>query len=188
MKKLLVLIVMLSLVLTGCDLMGPSQEDVKAAYGAVMRGLESSTRNNNKPEVHSEYANAADVTFKVPDNTTLHNMSVFLDTDDGSAHIKGDCTFTDYQDTASGYKINGTFNYEMNAFKNKGPEDMYGEMNLDVKLTGGKINSLVFIINKSKDGTIMRKSLKANGKELDLEKWQKAFEVIRTLNPMLPRM
>jgi hypothetical protein len=188
MKKIFVLVaMMLFVLLTGCELMGPSQEDVKGAYEAVLRGIQSSTKNNDKPEVHSMYANAADVTFKVPDNTTLHNISVFMDTDNGSAHIKGDCNFTDYVDTASGYKINGSVNYEVNAFKNKGPQDMYGEMNVDVKLTGGKINSLAVMVNKNKDG-MLKKSLKANGKEIDLDKWEKAFEAIRTLNPMLSRM
>jgi hypothetical protein len=171
----------------GCNLLGPSEEDVKGAYEAVLRGLDSSTKNNDKPEVHSEYVNAADVPFKVPDNTTLHNMSVFINTEDGSAHISGDCSFTDYVDTTSGYKINGTFAYEVNAFKNKGPEDMYGQMNCDVTLSGGKLNSFALHINKNKEGT-MEKSMKANGKEIDLDKWQKAFDAIRTINPLLPRM
>lgn len=185
MKKIYLLVVFLLVFpAAGCSLMGPSEEDIKAAYEAVLRGMEASTKNNDKPEIHSQYANAADVTFKVPDNSTLHNISIFLDTDDGSAHVKGDCTFTDYTDTASGYKINGVTKYEVNAYKNKGPEDMYGEVNMDVRLDGGKIKSLAFMINKNKDGTL-KNSLKANGKKIDLDKWAKAFEAIKTLNPML---
>jgi len=185
MKKFMfvLLVAVILFPVSGCNLMGPSEEDVKNAYDAVLRGLNASVKKNDHPEVHSEYANAADVTFKVPDNSTLHNISVFIDTEDGSSHIKGDCTFTDYVDTASGYKINGTVDYEVNAFKNKGPEDMYGTMNCDVDLSGGKLKSFAIHIDKSKEGS-MKKSMSANGKEIDLDKWEKAFDAIRTINPL----
>jgi hypothetical protein len=185
MKKFrfLLLVAFILLPAGGCSLLGPSEEDVKNAYEAVLRGLHSSVKNNDNAEVHSEYVNAADITFKVPDNTTLHNISVFIDTEDGSSHIKGDCSFNDYVDTASGYKINGTVDYEVNAFKNKGPEDMYGQMNCDVTLSGGKLKSFAVHINKSKEGG-MEKSMSANGKEIDLDKWEKAFDAIRTINPL----
>ncbi len=173
--------------LAGCDLFGPSPKDVKAALEAVDRALESSARKGMKPEVHSEYINAADVTYTAGDRSTVHSMSFFLDTDTGAGSINGECVFSDYRDAPSGYTINSSFKYDFKEIKKSSIDDMYGSIDCSVRLAGGKISSLDASFSEDKDGVLIH-SIKADGREVDMQKWEKAFQVIRSLHPgTLPR-
>lgn len=173
--------------LTGCDLLGPSIQDVKTALDAVGRAMETSTSSDIKPDIKSEYINAGNVTWKADDESTVHTMSIFIDTDKNTGNIKGDCSFSEYRDTPSGYTINGTFTYEIQNVKKSRPDDVYGDVHCAVSLTGGKIKTLDVKASRTKEG-IVTNELLANGKKIDLEKWDKAFAVIKSLNPaMVPQ-
>ncbi len=167
--------------LTGCDLFGPSPKDVKAALEAVDRALESSATKGMKPEVHSEYINAADVTYTAEDRSTVHSMSFFVDTDTEAGSIKGECVFSDYRDAPSGYTINGSFKYDFREIKKSNIDDMYGRIDRSARLAGGKISSLDVSLSDDKDG-VLSHSIKADGKEVYMQKWKKALQVIRSLH------
>ena len=49
--------------LTGCNLFGPSEKEVKEAMDAVFRAFEEST-SQDEPEARNVYSNAADFIFQ----------------------------------------------------------------------------------------------------------------------------
>jgi hypothetical protein len=190
MKKASVWMMML-IFLAGCDFFGPSQRDVQSALDAVGRGIEYSTSDKLKPEIHTTYANAADATFRTDDHSIIHTISFLIDKENGSATFKGDCNFSGYSDVVSGYRINGNFSYDMNIInKNTGipHEEMFGKMKCKLSLSGGRISTLDLLIIRKENGLFDNKLI-ANGKKIDLDKWDKAISIIRFMNPaMAPLM
>jgi hypothetical protein len=132
----------LILILSGCDLLGPSPDEVRNALDAVARGVKSSTSADIKPDIHSEYVNKGELTYTSADGSTVHNMSIFIDTDTDVMKIRGDCSFNDYQDGRTGYKVNGEFSYSLDGIRKTGVEGMFGDIDCQVSLEGGKIRSI----------------------------------------------
>jgi hypothetical protein len=173
--------------LTGCDLLGPSPEDVRTALDAVGRGIEYSTSDRLKPEIHAMYANAADATFRTDDHSITHNISFLVDQKKGSATFKGDCNFSGYSDASTGYRINGIFSYNMNIVNKRSGiphEEMFGKMQCRLSLSGGRISTLDLSIVRKENG-LFDNHLVANGKKIDLDKWDKAIGIIRFMNPAM---
>ena len=90
--------------LTGCNLFGPSEKEVKEALEAVFRAFEDSTRQN-EPEVRNVYSNAADFIFQNDEESLIHEMSVLFD--EGKLSVTGNCMMTDHEDSVSQYFISG---------------------------------------------------------------------------------
>ena len=99
--KLLAAVLFLSF-LSGCNLFGPSKEDVKQALEAAFRAFEFST-TQNEPEYQNMYTNAADVVFKNDDESLIHELSLLID--EGKVSVTGNCVITDYIDSISQYSL-----------------------------------------------------------------------------------
>ncbi len=163
--------------LSGC---GPSPKEVMSAIDALDRGFDATMKDGVKPEVHSEYINKADVTYTSEDKTIVHNMVLFFDTDTEELKVTGDCTFTDYQDATSGYTVNGTMKYTVYGDTKANDDSMYGDVDSRFSFDGGKIKELNFTVSSS-EGGVEKYTMTANGKKIDIESWDKMFNMFDSL-------
>ena len=168
--------------IAGCNsLFVPSEEDIFAAMEASLRGAQSSLKQENM-EIIEEYSNAADLAFVTEDETVFHEMS-FMINEDKSADISGKCSLADYQDTFSGYIINGTFSYDLFYPNISNTENAYGEFNFEMDYTGGNIDTLELNFTLDKQGQIEKVYVAANGKEINIKMQKKIFNFLNYLDP-----
>jgi len=169
--------------LTGCNLFGPSEKDVKAALEAIFRSFEESTRQN-EPEVRNVYSNAADFIFQNDEESILHEMSVLFD--EGKLSVTGNCVLTDHEDSASKYYISGEMAYKVIFRKGNSRDVDSGTMSGELTLSGGKIQTIEFSFSVGNRGELADFMITADGKNIDFTREEKAFNLFRELSGRLP--
>lgn len=169
--------------LSGCNLFGPSEKEVKQAMEAVFRAFEESTRQDN-PEVRNAYSNAADLIFENEQASLLHEMSVLVD--EGELSVTGNCAISDHEDPFSNYLISGELSYEMTFRKDRSRDIGSGTMSGELTLAGGEIQSLEFSFDLGDGGELENFLVIANGKNIDFAREEKAFNFLRGLGSRLP--
>ena len=183
MKNPLKLFIVLLLITcaAGCDLLGPSKENINAAMEAAMRGLQASSVKENM-EIKNQYANAADFTFTKQDQTVIHDMSLTVN-ENNNANIVGECRFEDFVDTATDYTINGVFSYGLVYPNISNPRKFHGEMSWEMDYSGGKIDTLDFYLTVDEQGKVEEAYAIANGKEIDFTMEKKVHNFLKYLDP-----
>lgn len=178
MKKWIVPGLIMFIVSCGNLLGGPSEKDVTIATEAIMECFQTSL--TAEPEMQQVYSNAADMTFTIDDGALVNEMS-FIMKDDGSVKMRGLCTYNDYKDSRTHYVMNGEFTYRL-VFPDANRSDkMYGEINLDFNLQGGKIETLELYFAMNEQEQIEDAQVVANGQDIDFNKWQKVLHIIEPL-------
>jgi len=169
--------------LTGCNLFGPSEKEVKNALEAIFRAFEDSTQQN-EPEVRNVYSNAADFIFKNDEESLIHEMSVLFD--EGKLLITGNCVITDHEDAVSNYHISGELDYKV-TFRQGNSQDVdSGTISGELTLEGGKVQTLEFSFNLGNMDEMEAFLVTADGKNIDFAKEEKAFNLLRELGSRLP--
>jgi hypothetical protein len=180
--KMLAAVFVFSL-LTGCNLFGPSEKEVKEALEAVFRAFDDST-GQNEPEVRNVYSNAADFIFQNDDESIIHEMSVLFD--EGKLSVTGNCVITDHADSVSQYSISGELDYKVTLKKGRSMDVGTGSMSGELTLSGGKVHSIEFSLNLGNTGEYTDFLITANGKNIDFAKEDEAFNLFRELSGRLP--
>lgn len=164
---LVIVIALFLMTLNACSfLLGPKQEDVAILRDALCRSIDASFKNDPNPEVNSHYANAADVTFKSSDNTSIHRCSYFCDTENGFFSMKGALTLKNYHDSKSGYIFNGIYNYYLKIPKNYDQNNWFGKADITLQLSGGKITDISTAFHKEEGGNLTYEYYTINGRRL----------------------
>lgn len=180
--KMLAVVLIFSF-LSGCDLFGPSEKDVKHALEAIFRAFEDSTQQD-QPEVRNVYSNAADFIFRNEEESLIHEMSVLID--EGKIMVTGNCVITDHEDPVSKYNISGQLDYHVTFRQGNSQEVGSGTMNGELTLAGGKVQTLEFSFNLGNRGEMEDFLVTANGKNIDFAREEKAFNFLRELGSRLP--
>ncbi|MEJ2167996.1 MAG: hypothetical protein P8X90_20925 [Desulfobacterales bacterium] len=180
--KMLAVVIIFSF-LSGCNLFGPSEKDVKHALEAIFRVFEDSTRQD-EPEVRNVYSNAADVIFRNDEESLIHEMSVLLD--EGKMLVTGNCVITDHEDAFSKYLISGELDYRVTFRQGNSRDVDSGTMSGELTLAGGKVQTLEFSFNLGSRGEMVDFLVTANGKNIDFAREEKAFNFLRGLGSRLP--
>ena len=174
-------ILVLILSVYGCAFLGPSEADVLTALEASMRSFQASMLKENL-ELHEEYANAVDLAFINGDRSLLHNMSVMLK--DKKVFISGECIFAEYKDTETKYHINGNISYHLKFPRNFNPKAGSGKVTCKVILKGGRVENLEYFFTINPNGVFDEFAVTANGKKLDMRKYQKELNFIKFMQPL----
>ena len=180
--KLLAAVLFLSF-LSGCNLFGPSKEDVKQALEAAFRAFEFST-TQNEPEYQNMYTNAADVVFKNDDESLIHELSLLID--EGKVSVTGNCVITDYIDSISQYSLSGNLAYDITFSQRNAAGAGSGSMSGDLSLSGGKVQFMEFSFIMAENGELKEFLVKADGKDVDLTREENAYNLFRALSDKLP--
>lgn len=165
----------------GCTFLGPSEADVLTALEASMRSFQASMVKENL-ELHEEYANAVDLAFINGDRSLLHNMSVMLK--DKKVFISGECIFAEYEDTQTKYHINGNISYHLKFPRNFNPKAGSGKVTCKIILKGGRVEKLEYFFNINTNGVFDELAVTANGKNIDMKKYQKELNFIKFMQPL----
>ena len=160
--------------LTGCNLFGPSEKEVKEALEAVFRAFEDSTRQN-EPEVRNVYSNAADFIFYNNDESLMHEMSVLFD--EGKLSVNGNCVITDHEDSISQYFISGELAYEVTFRQGSSGDVSSASMSGELTLSGGKVQTIEFSFNIGNRGDLADFLITADGKKMEFAKEDRAFNL-----------
>ena len=179
----LIAAILILLILSGCNLFGPSKKDVKQALEAVFRAFEVST-SESEPDVRNVYSNAADVVFRNDDESLIHEFSFM--SDEGKVSISGNCVMTEYVDSVSQYNLSGELAYEMTFNQRTAANAGAGSMTGDLSLTGGKVRYIEFSFTRAKNGNLESFRVNANGKDVDLSREDNAYGIFRALTARLP--
>jgi hypothetical protein len=177
-------IIILILGIYGCAFLGPSEADVLTALEASMRSFQASMMKENL-ELHEEYANAVDLAFINSDRSLLHNMSVMLK--DRKVFISGECIFAEYEDTQTKYYINGNISYHLKFPRNFNPKAGSGKVTCKIILKGGRVEKLEYFFTINTNGVFDEFAVTANGKNIDMKKYQKELNFIKFMQPLTLR-
>ena len=169
--------------LTGCNLFGPSEREVKEAMTSVFRAFEDST-SQYEPEVSNVYSNAADFTFRNEDESLIHEMSVLFD--ESSLSITGSCVLTDYEDSNAQYYISGALDYKVTIKKGRSRDVGSGSMSGELTFAGGKVQTIEFSFDIGSQGEMENFLISANGKNVEFNQDEKAYSLFRELTGRLP--
>ena len=169
--------------LTGCNLFGPSEKEVKEAMDAVFRAFEEST-SQDEPEARNVYSNAADFIFQNQDESLVHEMSVLFD--EGKLSITGSCVLNDYEDSLSQYYISGALDYKVIIRKGGSTSVGTGSMSGEITLSGGRVQTMEFSFDIGSQGELENFLISANGKNVEFGQDAKAFSLFRELTGRLP--
>lgn len=180
--KILAMVLIFSF-LTGCNLFGPSEKEVKHALEAIFRAFEDSTQQN-EPEVRNVYSNAADFIFKNDEESLIHEMSVLFD--EGKLLVTGNCVITDHEDAISNYYISGVLDYKVTFRQGNSRDVDSGTISGELTLAGGKVQTLEFSFDLGNRGEMEGFLVTANGKNIDFAREEKAFNLLRELGSRLP--
>lgn len=186
MKKFLTntLAVVLSLCcLAGCNLGGPSQEEVTAALDAAMRAFTESVEEKN-PEVENAYSNALDLIFRNDDQSLIHHMNVLVSDEDVTVY--GDCELEEYQDYDSDYLISGKLVYELLFPRHNIHNAGFGIMEGELTMSGGKVETIEFSLSVDEDGQLEEFMVSANGQDIDLSEQDSLYNLLRQISRQLP--
>jgi hypothetical protein len=165
----------------GCAFLGPSEADVLTALEASMRSFQASMLKENL-ELHEEYANAVDLAFINGDRSLLHNMSVMLK--DKKVFISGECIFAEYEDTQTNYHINGNISYHLKFPRNFNPKAGSGKVTCKIILKGGRVEKLEYVFTINTNGVFDEFAVNANGKNIDMRKYQEELNFIKFMQPL----
>ena len=171
----------LILAIYGCAILGPSEADVLTALEASMRSFQASMAKENL-ELHEEYANAWDLAFINGDRSLLHNMSVMVK--DRKVFISGECVFAEHRDTDTQYYINGNISYHLNFPRDFNPKAGSGKVTCKIMLKGGRIEKLEYHFTINSNGVFDEFAVNANGKNIDMRKYQKELNFIKFMQPL----
>ncbi len=155
-----------------------SEKDIKRAVYTVMRGFEASVKDDD-PEVSNQYQNAADIKFTVDDGAIENEMSIMV-RDDRSVELSGSVLLSDYTDSYSGYSVEGELLY---VCERDAQLITVCDIECDVVLTGGKVETLQFALEMDSPQSASFASITANGKEIELNKYDNILEIIRKFSP-----
>jgi len=180
--KLLTVLICIS-VLTGCNLFGPSEKDVKKALEAVFRSFELSTAQN-EPEFTNLYSNAADAIFRNDDESLIHELSLMID--EGKVSVNGNCVMTDYEDSISKYTLSGELFYEMTYRQSNPANSGSGSMTGELALTGGKVQFIDFSLSTAENGELAEFEINADGKDITFTEEKSPYEMFQALTDKLP--
>lgn len=186
MKKYLfffALIVLVVIAVGGCRLTGPSDQEVFEAMQAVMRGFQASM-DQDTLEINDTYANAADGVFRNDDESVITNIAFIMNED--SLQVYGNSTFSEYEDDYSDYFFSGEFSYNMKAIRARRGSSWYGDMDCNVELSGGKIETLEFTFSVDEDGVIGEYLITANEVEIDLTKEDNLLDILDRFGRGMP--
>ena len=161
----------------GCDSL-LSQEDVKRSIYTVMRGYEASTKNI-EPRVSNQYSNAADLEFISKDETLVNRMRILI-REDNSLTASGTCFFSGYEDSYSGYRVDGEMGFDCEKSKDAGTAC---EFACKTTLTGGKVKNLSFLLDIDSDGQCSVASVIANGEKIEFHQWDFVTQIVRAFSP-----
>lgn len=161
MKKLLKLSVLVLIALflfAGCDwLFGPSKEDVAAAFAALSRGITAA--NTGTPTISGNT-----MTFPGTGGASLA-MTLIMDASfnllDGS---KMDVTFSNWNDTTSGYTINGSFTITLTGTQTAMVQNCTGS----ITLSGGTITTLAMNYSANTATQAVTGTITANGHDFNV--------------------
>jgi hypothetical protein len=186
MKKYLRYFALLSIfvaVFCGCRYNGPSDKEVFDAMGAVMRGFQASMTQETL-EINNEYANAADGVFRSEDDSVVTNMTVLMN--EGVFHVYGNCLFSDYQDDASSYLLNGELVYNVNYRGAFHAEAGFGEMSCYMELAGGHIETLEFSFIIGERGQLEEFLVTANDMDITVKKENSLYDIFKQWSQTMP--
>jgi hypothetical protein len=169
--------------LAGCNLGGPSKEEVTVALDAAMRAFTESVEEKT-PEVENLYSNALDLIFRNDDESLIHHMNVLVG--DADVTVYGDCEIEEYQDDDSDYLISGKLVYELLFPKNRFPNSGFGIMEGELTLSGGKVETIEFSLSVDEDGQLEEFLISANGKDIDLNEQDSMYNLLRQISRQLP--
>jgi hypothetical protein len=161
----------------GCDVL-LTQEDVKRSIYTVMRGYEASTMDI-QPQVSNRYSNAADLEFKSTNEALVNKMSILI-REDNSLTASGTCLFSGYEDSYSGYRVNGELAYDCEKSEDEGASC---EFSCNTTLTGGKVKKLEFLLDIDSEGRCAVASVIANGKKIKFNQWAFVTRIVRAFTP-----
>ena len=157
-----------------------SQEDVRRSIYTVMRGYEASTKNI-QPLVSNRYSNAADLEFISKDETLINQMSILI-RGDNSLKASGTCFFSGYEDSYSGYRVDGELAFDCEIFKGEGTTC---EFSCKTDLTGGNVKRLEFQLNIDSEGRPAVATVMANGIKFEFHQWEFVTRIVRAFTPHL---
>ncbi len=175
--KTILILVVLCVFYYGCG-DNVSEKDAQKAIFTVMRGCES-TEKDNDPEISNKYQNAADFTYSVEDGAVVNEMTLVVN-DDKSMDLTGTCQFSDYTDPYSGYTVEGKLTYSC---ERSSDLETYCDIECEAVLMGGKVETLAFSMEMDPSGEMDVASIIANGEKVELNKWDKILKIVRAFEP-----
>jgi len=186
MKKYLIFLALLSIfaaVFCGCRYNGPSDKEVFDAMEAVMRGFQASMSQDSL-EINNEYANAAEGVFRNEDDSVVTNMTVLMN--EGVFHVYGNCLFSDYQDDASNYLLNGELIYNVKYRGAFHANAGFGEMSCAVELAGGQIETLEFSFIIGERGHLEEFLVTANDMDITVKQENSLYDIFKKWSQTMP--
>lgn len=186
MKKYLMFFALVNLiaaVFCGCRYNGPSDKEVFDAMEAVMRGFQSSMTQDTL-QINNEYANAADGVFRSEDDSVVTSMTVLMN--EGVFHVYGNCLFSDYQDDASNYLLNGELIYNVKYRGAFQADAGFGEMSCSVELSGGQIETLEFSFIIDERGKLEKFLVSANDMDITFRKENSLYDIFKQWSQTMP--
>ena len=177
------IVVIVIVAASGCRMSGPSEKDVFEAMEAVMRGFENSMHDDSM-EIQETYSNAADAVFRNADETVVTSMTAIIN--DNEMHVYGTSIFSEYQDSATDYQMDGEFSYNIKGPNAYSTNSWFGEMDCSVELTGGKVETLEFSFLINENGEIEEYFIIANDIDLDLDRPNSTVDILERFIRKMP--
>ncbi|WP_319523318.1 hypothetical protein [uncultured Desulfosarcina sp.] len=165
-------------------LFGPSDEDVKNAIDAAVKGMMTVPFSEKLHTDQFIYSNTADLYDANADETITQDVTVSLDTEARYLTFEGVCSFYDFVDAASGNTINGQINYQFEGSVKKGANDFQMVFEFDLAFEGGKVESIAFIFDENFNDPAYRPEILVNGSAYTFkeEAMRDTFRAMRSMN------
>jgi hypothetical protein len=163
---------------------GPSDEDVKNAIDAAVKGMMTVPFSKKLDADQFRYSDTADLYDANADETVTQDVTVSLDTEARYLTFEGICSFYDFVDTASGNTINGQINYQFEGSVQKGANDFQMVFEFDLAFEGGKVESIAFTIDENFNDPDYRPEILVNGSAYQFKEdvMRNTFRTMRSMN------
>lgn len=187
MKRLIAVVLagfVISATVNCSGLFGPSDEDVKNAIDAAVKGMMTVPFSEKLDADQFRYSNIADLYDANADETITQDVTVSLDTKARYLTFEGICSFYDFVDAASGNTINGQINYQFEGSIKKGANDFQMVFEFDLAFAGGKVESIAFTIDENFDQSENQPEILVNGNAYQFKEdvMRSTFRTMRSMN------
>ena len=159
----------------------PSSDDVLVAMEASLRSMNHSMQKQYL-KLHETYGWGAYLSYINEDHSLLHTVKVAVD--DISVSISGECIFADYQDKVSPYALNGDLSYSLKLPRSFNPKSGSGDVRCQLDLLGGSVRHLRYDFAISPNGQFTQFNVAANGKSIDMRRYQDALNFMKYISPL----
>jgi hypothetical protein len=166
---------------TACFFSNPSPDDVLSAMEASLRSLQDSMTKDYL-RIHQTYGNAADLSYMNDDRTLLHTVQVRVQ--ETSVSVAGECTFADFEDARTRYRLNGTLTYHLRYDRNFDAASGSGEVRGELALLGARVRDLDYAFTVNTDGKFKELTVVANGRTMDMSRYVGALNFMHYVIPL----